>query len=135
MTKNPNKTLYQNLYLSLLIVAVATAVVFIFFYHENHPLNNHFDIIIILMNTRYVALYAGAICLLLRVFRVLKNENLIYLLTGTINIGLGLLTVVQFYLGNVETPWFNKTLINLLIGVLIFADAFFLSVLKGTTDE
>lgn len=84
-----------------------------------------FNIAVMYILTRNVALYGGLAVLLLRLLTIIKsNTNVLYIFMGILNLMVGLLCVILYYLSLADMPWLHACLLNLLIGFVILADTF-----------
>lgn len=125
---------YINLLISLGIIAAYVSLIFLLFYGNNNGLGKSFGVAVMYMLTRNVALVLGGIALLTRIFKLVKgNSNLFYVLTGTVNLCVGVLCIALYFFHQADMPWLNKCLLNLLIGFLIVADTVLLG-LQINTD-
>lgn len=114
---------YKKLLISIGIIAAWILVIFLIFYRDNNGLGKGFGIAVIYMITRNVAVVVGAIALLCRISKLMKNNtNILYILTGTLNLSVGIICIVLFVLKQADMQWLNKCLINMLVGFLIIAD-------------
>ena len=118
---------YRNLLISIGIVAVWVLVSFIAFYPDEQGLGSTFSVSVLYIFTAYGCLVLGVIFILLRIIKVWKNRDaLLYVLMGVANIAIGLIAIALYTLNLADREWLNKSLLNLLIGVLIVADVFLL---------
>lgn len=86
-----------------------------------------FNLAIMYILTRNFALYGGFAVLLLRLLTVIKsNTNVLYIFMGTLNLIVGILCVILYYLSLADLPWLHNCLLNLLVGFVILADTFFI---------
>lgn len=118
-------TRLRNLIISLGVIAFWVIFNFLFFYPATNGMGKAFNVSIMYILTRNVSLYGGLTVLLLRVLTILKsNTNILYIFMGVLNLAVGLLSIVLFYLSLADLPWLNKCLLNLLIGFIMTADTF-----------
>lgn len=116
---------YRNLLISIAIVAVWVLVNFIAFYPDKQGLGSTFGVSILYMLTGYGALMLGVLLLLLRIFKIWKNPGaLLYVLIGVVNIAIGLIAIGLYFFHLADREWLNKSLLNLLVGVLIISDVY-----------
>jgi hypothetical protein len=117
---------YKNLLLSILVIAVGTAVIIFLFYPGKSELGPSFGIEAILLMMRYIAWIAGAIFLVLRIVRIIPRLNIFYSLIGTLNILIGLLAVSLYFFFQSSISWFHLFIINQLVGAIICFDIYLL---------
>jgi len=118
---------YKKLLISIGIIAAWILVIFLFFYRDNNGLGKGFGVAVMYMITRNVAVVVGAIALLCRISKLMKNNiNILYILIGTLNLSVGIICIVLFVLKQADMQWLNKCLINMLVGFLIIADTIFI---------
>ena len=116
---------YRNLSISIGIVAAWVLVNFIAFYPDRQGLGSTFSVSVIYVFTAYGSLTVGVILLILRIIKVWKNRSaLLYVLIGVINIAIGLIAVSMYFSHMANREWLNKSLLNLLLGVLIISDVY-----------
>ena len=117
---------YRNLLISIGIVAAWVLVNFIAFYPDRQGLGSTFSISVIFIFTSYASLILGVMFLLLRIIKIWKNPSaLFYVLIGVVNITIGLIAIAMYFSHMADREWLNKSLLNLLVGVLIITDVFF----------
>lgn len=113
----------KNIIVSVGITLTFACLVLLLFYPSGSPLGNLFSIFFILIIMHYVALVYGVLVLCMRLFKLLKNnELLVYLLAGTINVFLSIAGITLYSIDQADDEWLKKCLLNLLIGVLIVGD-------------
>lgn len=117
---------YKNLILSILVIALGTAIIIFLFYPGKSELGPSFGIEAILLMVRYIAWIGGVIFLLLRLLNILPRLNLFYTLIGTLNILLVLFAFLLYILYHSSISWFQLFIINLLVGSLICIDIYLL---------
>ncbi len=77
--------------------------------------------------TRQVSLFAGIALFLLRLFKWIPPQSLLYILAGTLNACIGIVAIVLYLAGHASQDWLNACLYNLLLSLLMLADAFVFS--------
>jgi len=113
----------NNLLLSFIILALLTSIIIFVFYPSTSKLGNTFDLAVAFLFSRYFGLYIGVALILLRILRVLKNNNtLIYIFIGLLNISLGILSLVLAVSNNMDSSVFNLIIVNEVVGAIIFMD-------------
>jgi len=118
---------YKKLLISIGIIAAWILIIFLFFYRDDNGLGKGFGVAVMYMITRNVAVVVGAIALLCRILKLMKNNtNISYILIGTLNLSVGIICIVLFVLKQADMQWLNKCLINMLVGFLIIADTMFI---------
>lgn len=127
---------YRSFLISLAIIAAYISIIFLLFYGNNNGLGKSFGVAVIYIITRNVVLVVGGIVLLSRIFKLIKsNTHLIYILIGTVNLSVGILSIVLYFLQQADMQWLNKCLLNLLLGFLIVSDTIFLGTQTKTETE
>lgn len=117
----------KNLLISVAITLAFACMILFLVYPSNSPLGDLFDAFIVLIAVRYIAIGYGVLMLLLRVVKVLKdNQLLIYILAGTLNIFLAIVGFALYFTGMADLDWLHQSTVNLLVGFLILADTFFI---------
>jgi hypothetical protein len=116
----------KNFLISLLITLTAACIVFLLFYPSGSPLGNLFDSFFILIIMHYAGIGYGILVLLSRILKFLRNNSLLYLLAGTLNIFLALIGFFLFAFHLADMEWLHKCIGNLAIGFFIFSDVFIL---------
>ncbi len=127
---------YRSFLISLAIIAAYISIILLLFYGNNNGLGKSFGVAVIYIITRNVVLVVGGIVLLARIFKLIKsNTHLIYILIGTVNLSVGILSIVLYFLQQADMQWLNKCLLNLLLGFLIVSDTIFLGTQTKTETE
>jgi hypothetical protein len=125
-----------NLLISLLVICVVALLAFVMYYPDESTLGPYFGLSVVYMAIRYVAVTAGCIALLLRLVKLWKdNGNFLYLLLGTLNIAIAAISISLYFIQAGTVEWLNKSLFNLLIGVLIVFDSFVLQEFDSPADR
>ena len=121
--KSINITATKSLIISTLIIACWVALNFLLFYPAKNGLGDFFAVSIMFIITQYAMLIAGVVVLLLRLFKVIKSGRGFWV-TFTIetNILIALFSILLYCLHKSDLVWLNRSLLNLLIGVLLLAD-------------
>ena len=128
---------YKKLLLSLFIIAMWLGLILIISSNNTSKSGGSFNLFVWFILTRYVALITGCIGIILAIIlRITKNlkytSGFIYILIGALNSFLGIFAVIYFNIKPPETPAIHDFIPNLLVGVLIMIDIFFLdTALKG----
>lgn len=114
---------------SLLIVLILGTSIFLFSYAIYAQPGDFFNVVVIWMMTRYGSLFAGILFLVFRLFKILRtNYKFTYVFIGILNVCEGFLSIVLFLFHGVNVWWFQECLLNLLVGMIILADGFLISV-------
>ena len=98
---------------------------FFFFFLYALPLSRGQDSYIGILSifSGYGLLYLGMFSLLLRIIRILRNNiSFFYLMVAVANIYTGILSAILYFLGKINLWWFDRCLLNLIVGVVILAD-------------
>lgn len=110
---------------SFLSIIVALSLIYIV-YFNNKP-DQKFGVATVFLLLRYFALWSGLLILLCRlVFLIKRNDSIIYIIAGMLNIILGIIAVIVFISNNMVMQILHLFLINLLLGVIIISDYLFL---------
>jgi len=118
---------YRNLIAAVIIIMIWAGIILLISSNSKGALGDGFALYSWIALTRLGALIGGAILLLLRVVRVLKQKmNFFYVLAGTLNVCLGILGIVLFLSSGTGSTILHEFLPTLLIAVLIMGDIFFL---------
>jgi hypothetical protein len=117
----------QNRYLiiSLGLIACWAIINLLFYYPSSSALGNGFTVAFMLILTRNITLIIGIITLLARLLYK-NNTYLLYILTATLNLVIGISGTLLFFLQKINLPGLNSCLVNLLIGFICFTDTFIL---------
>ena len=75
------------------------------------------------VSTHFLFLALAVIFLVLRLTFFLSREQFIYIFTGTMNLGLGLLSLGSYLIGYVTKDFPEMMSINLLLGLIMLIDA------------
>ncbi|MEO6719578.1 MAG: hypothetical protein ABIN67_04390 [Ferruginibacter sp.] len=122
MTIELNKKKY-NILFSLILLALLASIIIFIFYPGRSASGAKFNVWVVFILARYIALYIGIAVILLRALRILKdNSVLIYIFTGSLNICLGVICLVSFIPHNTPSSFLNLFIINDVIGAIIFMD-------------
>ena len=113
----------NNLLISTVIIAFWVTMNFLLFYPATNGMGDFFTVSIMFIVTEYTMLIAGIAILLLRFFRAIKSSgNFLVVFAMETNILIGLFSIFLYLLHKSDLIWLNRSLLNLLIGVLLFAD-------------
>ena len=124
----------RNLLVALLTLVGVILISFLFFYPSTSDLGKGFTVSIFYMFFRYVFIGIGCIVIVLRFLKVIKNSSYWYIMPGVFNLFIGILAIVLYSQGEAELAWLNKCLINLLLGFLILADAYFYNFIRSEQE-
>ena len=117
---------YRNLLISLFIIIIWSGIILFLSSNSKSELGTGFALYSWVMLTRFVAIIAGILSLVIRITRIMKRKiDLWYFLPGMFNVCLGVIGVVVFLTKNASASIFHDLLPNLLLGVLILGDIFF----------
>lgn len=113
----------RNIFYSFVLTAVLTGAILFASAGTNAG-----DISVLYIYTKassLILLIGGTLLLILRLFRALDyNKNFLYCFFGLANLLLGILGVVLYVSGKINTFGIHDLLLNLLIGVVIQTDIF-----------
>jgi hypothetical protein len=116
---------YRYLLIAFFILVGYALGIFIVFYPGTTGLGAFFNLAVLLIFTYYIALSAGVILLLFRLFKWIKNKySLIYILLGILNLGLAFIGIILYFLSKADMSWLHKSIGNLFVGFIIFSDVF-----------
>lgn len=118
-----NKTRY--LIIAVGIIACWVMVTYILYYPSSSTLGEGFTVAFLYILTRKIALVAGIIILLVRIL-CRNNKFFLYILLSTLNLVIGISGILLYFFDEVNLPWLNECLLNLLIGFISFTDSFVL---------
>jgi hypothetical protein len=123
---------YRYLLIAFFILVGYALGIFIVFYPGTTGLGAFFNLAVLLIFTYYIALSAGVILLLFRLFKWIKNKySLIYILLGILNLGLAFIGIILYFLSKADMSWLHKSIGNLFVGFIIFSDVFLLPSTKN----
>src|SRR5687767_8333349 len=107
----------NHLIISLGIIAFWVIFNFVFFYPATKGMERDLSLAVMYILTRNFALYGGLAVLLLRLLTIIKsNTHVLYIFMGILNLMIGLLCVILYFLSLADLPWLHACLLNLLIG-------------------
>jgi len=113
----------NSLLISTVIIAFWVTMNFLLFYPATNGMGDFFSVAIMFIITEYTMLIAGVAILLLRLFKVVKSgSNFLVVFAMETNILIGIFSVFLYLMHKSDLIWLNRSLLNLLIGVLLFAD-------------
>lgn len=131
----PNRTISNFIYSSLILGLWTVYVLIIFSPRPNIIFKNQVSTEIVdnrffmFLFTRYFALWSGIVVLLLRLIRIIKNKcSFIYIFIGLLNVSLGVLGVYFSGIKSTNIELLCMFSVNLSIGLIIYIDIFFLSI-------
>ena len=106
-----------------IVIICWVALNFILFYPAKNGLGDFFSVTVMFIITEYTMLIAGIVVLVLRLFKVIKSGHS-FLVTFTMetNILIAILSILLYILHKSDLVWVNRSLLNLLVGVLLLAD-------------
>jgi hypothetical protein len=117
-----NKKKYNVLFSAILLAILASIIMFAF-YPSNSELGQRFAVDAMFLLLRYGGLYIGIGVILLRVLKVVKKNNaLLYVFIGLLNICLGVLSLILAISGKMDPSTLNLFIINDVIGAIILLD-------------
>jgi hypothetical protein len=103
-------------------------LVLLAFYWKFFNSSIRFNLIILMIGTRYLFLYAAVILILLRLLKLYVASNSVaYILASLFNILIGFLTLIFYFFHQSNIWWLNQTLLNLLFGMIMILDIFIFS--------
>src|SRR5689334_11659993 len=105
----------SKLLVSLLIIVIGAATIFFFFYPSQSTLGKSFDVSIIFIIVRLCSLLLGLLGLLLRIIKIIRNTQLVYILFGSLNCLIGIFCIYLYFTGRSDIDWLHKCLLNLLL--------------------
>lgn len=112
---------------SLILIALLSCAIVLVFYPGNSELGRDFNVVVISIFVRYIALWGGIGIILLRLIRLIKkSNNLIYIFLGTLNLCLGLFGWILYIKNEMVITFLHKFILNLLVGTIIFIDVLLL---------
>ena len=117
---------------SLILIALLSSSVLFFFYPGNSELGRNFNVVVISIFTRHVALWGGIGVILLRLLVVIKKRNnLVYIFFGTFNLCLGVFGWILYFKNEMVISFLHMFILNLFVGVIIFIDVFLLKTITN----
>ena len=115
---------------SLILIALLSCTVLLIFYPGKSELGPTFNIVVISIFIRYFALWAGLGVILLRLLGVIKkNNNLVYIFFGTLDLCLGVFGWILYINNEMVIVFLHMLILNLFVGVIIFIDVFLLKII------
>lgn len=117
----------SKLLVSFLIIVIGAATIFFFFYPSQSTLGRSFDVSIIFIIVRLCSLVLGLLGLLLRIIKIIRNTQLVYILFGSLNCLIGIFCIYLYFTGRSDLAWLHKCLLNLLLGIILLADSFLIN--------
>ncbi|OQP49014.1 hypothetical protein A4H97_29465 [Niastella yeongjuensis] len=118
---------FKNLFFSFLIVIGYLSLNILLFVPDNKDGGILYSLSVTLIFTYYLALGSGVILLLLRMVKMLKNNQvLIYVLVGLMNFCLAFTGILLYHYGKVDIEGVHHSIGSLFVGFLMFADTFIL---------
>lgn len=117
---------------SLILIALLSSSVLFLFYPGKNELGPTFNIVIISLFIRHIALWGGIVVILLRLLAVIKkSNNLIYIFLGTLNLCLGVFSWILYFNNEMVTTFLHMFILNVFVGAIIFIDVFLLKTITN----
>ncbi len=106
-----------------IIIVCWVALNFMLFYPASNGLGDFFSVSVMYIITQYTMLIVGIVVLVLRIFKIIKSGRSFWVtLTMETNILLAMFSILLYILHKSDLVWLNRSLLNLLLGVLLLAD-------------
>ena len=126
----------NNIVCSFIILVLWSSFVLFFFYPSDSELGTGFTVEFIFLLARSFGLWAGIIILTIRLLKIVKDSNdLAYIFTGSLNISLGIISIVLFTFKEMIAPILHLFLLNFFIGVIIYIDVFLSKIIFNNSYE
>ncbi len=112
-----------NMLISTILLILWVAVNYLLFYPSTNGMGDFFGVSIMYIITTYTMLIVGALVLLLRFVKILQSgHTFVVVLSMELNIVIGVTSIILYVFNKADLPWVNKSLLNLLVGVLLLGD-------------
>jgi len=118
----------KNLVISVFISIVITSLCIYQFYPiESTP----GFLFIITWIAHFIFLILGPVLFVFRVSGYLRRENFLYIFLGAVNSWLALFLYLLYFIGKVDSTVFWTFLPNLLVGILLLVDVYWIRTIRG----
>lgn len=132
--KNMNIKVSNSFIFPTIIIFCWVGLNFLLFYPATNGLGDLFTVSVMFVITQYTMLIAGIVVLLLRLLKVIKSgRSFLATLTMEANIIIALFSILLYSLHKTDLVWLNRSMLNLLIGVLLLADFVLFKKTKSNT--
>lgn len=119
-------TKMKNSIIALVTLLAALLLSFLFFYPSESNLGKGFTLSVFFVIGRNVFIGLGLLAFVLRIFRIVPNSSYWYIMPAIFNLFIGVFALFLYSTNQMEMSYFNKCLINLLIGFILLSDSYFL---------
>jgi len=114
---------YRSFGFSFLIILASIFLLLLFIRPAINQQGYGISLFVIGMAVHYIALVSGAILLLFRFLKIIKNRSAFYYnFTGSLNFCIGLLYITLYAFHKIDATFIMLFYVNIFLGLLIFID-------------
>jgi hypothetical protein len=115
----------KNVIISLIVVFGVAFCGFIYSRLTSDPNHSKLSVSFVYIIMRYVLLALVPVVFLLHLARLIRSDQLLFILTAIANMAIGIMAVILYLIDKADLEWLHQCLINLLAGFLLLIVVYF----------